>query len=117
MAAMGGGKPPMPGPGGLGGDPGAGKDGAGAGSEEKKQILTTLLEVFKKWDKLESEEGGKKIIADMVALAERYKKEVLKEGGDGAGAPPPGAGDTPPPPSGGDIPGGAPKGKGPDVPA
>ena len=93
-----------------------GDAGAGGGMEEKKQILTTLLEVFKKWDKLETDESGKKIISDMMALAERYKKEVLKDSGDAAGTPPPGAEATPPPPPP-DAGGGGGGKKGPDVPA
>jgi len=115
MAGMAmGAKPPAGAP-----KPGEGPAGAGGGMEEKKQILTTLLEVFKKWDKLESDESGKKIISDMMMLAERYKKEVLKEGGPSAEGGTPGAGDTPPPPppdASGSGAGGA-KGKGPDVPA
>jgi len=115
MAGMSMGKPPA-----LGDAAGAGKGGeagAGGGMEEKKQILTTLLEVFKKWDKLETDESGKKIIADMMALAERYKKEVLKDTGAAAAA---GGAETPPPPpdmGGGAGAGGGASKKGPDVPA
>ncbi len=112
MAMGQGGGPKSPATDGKGGDAGA---GAG-GMEEKKQILTTLLEVFKKWDKLESDPAGKDIISQMSSLAERYKTEVLKEGAP-ASSGVPGAGDTPPPPP--DMSGGAGggKGKGPDVPA
>ena len=104
-------KPPA-----AGADGGAGKGDAGAagGMEEKKQILTTLLEVFKKWDKLETDEAGKKIIAEMMAKAEQYKKEVLKDTAGPAATPPPGGGDTPPPPAGAGGPGGK---KEPDIPA
>lgn len=68
-------------------------DSKGGGSiEEKKQIVTTLLEVLKKWDALESDQAGKKIIADMSALAQRYQSEILKEGGAPSASP------TEPPP-------------------
>jgi hypothetical protein len=100
--------------------PDAAKGDAGGGPggmEEKKQILTTLLEVFKKWDKLESDASGKKIISDMVALAERYKKEVLKEGGADAGTPPPAADAGGPPAGAPPDAGGAGGKKGPDVPS
>jgi hypothetical protein len=114
MAMKGGGAGKPPDAGAKGGEAGA----SGAGSEEKKQILTTLLEVYKKWDKLESDPAGKDIISQMVALAEKYKKDVLKEGAGPAGGPPAGGGEAPPPPPDAGAGGGAGGGKkGPDVPA
>jgi hypothetical protein len=107
MAMKGGGAAKLPDA--KGGEAGA----SGAGSEEKKQILTTLLEVYKKWDKLESDPAGKDIISQMVALAEKYKKEVLKEGAGPAGG---SGGETPPPPPPPPDAGAGGK-KGPDIPA
>ena len=81
--------------------PGGPAGGPGGSSEEKKQIVMTLFEVFKKWDKLEQDEAGKALIQQMMDLAKKYQTEVLKEGGakEGAAAVDMGGGMPPPAPA------------------
>ena len=98
MSGPGGAPPPSPDAKG-----GAGGSGAKPGDmEEKKKIITTLLEVFKKMDLLETDPKGKDLISQMVKMAEQYDKEILKSDGAGpAGAGGPSEGAPPPPPPGG----------------
>jgi hypothetical protein len=102
MAGMASSPPPPPG---GATPPGAGAGAGAGGAEEKKQIVMTLLEVGKKWDKLEQDQAGKAIIQQMMDLVKKYQTEVLKEGGpkDAAAASgDAGAGMPPPPPGKGD---------------
>ena len=68
-----------------GGDAAGAPGGAGtpAGqSGEKVKNVQVLLEVFEKMDKLEQDEGNKKLIQEMVTKAKEYLAKL--EGGPGA---------------------------------
>jgi len=70
---------------------------SGQTSDNKLATATTLLEVVKKMDTQEQDPAAKKILQDMVSLAEQYMSKVqggggAKAAGEGSGAEGPGAG-------------------------
>lgn len=75
-----------------GGDAAGGAGGAGtpAGQQgEKVKNIQVLLEVFDKMDKLEQDDGNKKLIQEMVTKAKEYLNKL--EGGAAAKKGPAGA--------------------------
>lgn len=88
--------------------PPGGGAGAGDSAGEETKIMTTLLEVFDKWDKLTKDPKKKEKIQQLVTLVKEMQSGMNSGGGgmpsaDAAGGPTPDAGamggsGAPPPP-------------------